>query len=51
VSKKRLELWKKKSILHQDNAPAHSTIAVNQFLADKCIPVLKHPSYSPDLAP
>jgi histone-lysine N-methyltransferase SETMAR len=55
VRKKRLELWKKKSwILHQDNAPAHNTLAVKQFLADKCIPVLEQsppPPYSPDLAP
>jgi hypothetical protein len=32
VRKKRLELWKQKSwILHQDNAPAHTTLAVKQF--------------------
>jgi hypothetical protein len=42
--KKRPELWKKKSwILHQDNAPAHNALAVKQFLADKCIPVLNSP--------
>jgi hypothetical protein len=52
VRKKRPELWKKKSwILHQDNAAAHSALAVKQFLADKCILVLQHPFYSPDLAP
>jgi hypothetical protein len=45
VGKKRPELWKKKSlILHQDNVPAHNALAVKQFLADKCIPVLEHPS-------
>jgi hypothetical protein len=44
VRKKWPELWKKKSwILHQDNAPAHNSLAVKQFLADKCIPVLEHP--------
>jgi hypothetical protein len=36
-------MWKKKSrILHQDNAPAHEALSVKQFLADKCISVLKH---------
>jgi hypothetical protein len=52
VRKKRPELWKKKSwILPQDNAPAHNALVVKQFLADKCIPVLEHPPYLPDLAP
>jgi hypothetical protein len=52
VRKKRPELWNNESwILHQDNAPAHNALTVNQFLADKCIPVLEHPSYSLDLAP
>jgi hypothetical protein len=51
VRKKRSDLWKKKSwILHQDNAPGHNALAVKQFLAVKCIPVLQHPLYSPDLA-
>jgi hypothetical protein len=38
-------------ILYQDNVPAHSALAMKQFLADKCIPVLKHTHYSVDLAP
>jgi hypothetical protein len=43
VRKKRPELWKKKSwILHQDNVPAHNTLTVKQFLADKCIPGPNH---------
>jgi transposase len=51
MRKKRPELWKKKSwILHQDNAPVDSTLAVKQLLADNCIPVLERPPYSPDLA-
>jgi hypothetical protein len=51
VRKKRLELWKKKSwILHQDNAPAHSTLTAKQFLPDKCIPALEYPPCSQDLA-
>jgi hypothetical protein len=52
MRKKRVEMWKKKSWhLHQDNAPAHNAVAMKQFLADKCIPVLQHPLYSLDLAP
>jgi hypothetical protein len=43
VKKKRLELWKKESwILHQDRAPAHNTLVVKQFSANKRIPVLEH---------
>jgi histone-lysine N-methyltransferase SETMAR len=52
VRKKRQELWKKKSwILHRGSAPAHNTLIAKQFLADKFIPSLEHPPYSPDLAP
>jgi hypothetical protein len=48
VRKKRPELWKKKSwILREDNAPAHKAVAVKQFLADKCIPVLEQPPPPP----
>jgi hypothetical protein len=37
--------------LHKDNAPAHNALSVKQFLANKNITGLKHPPYSPDLAP
>ena len=33
------------------NASAHSAIRVRQFLAQKMIAVLEHPSLLPDLAP
>ena len=46
VRRKRPELWRNGWILHHDNAPY-----VKQFLANKNITVLKHPPYSPDLAP
>ncbi|GFX48184.1 mariner Mos1 transposase [Trichonephila clavipes] len=50
--KKRPEMWKEKScIFHQDNAPAHSALSFERFLAKHSIPVLEHPPYSPDLAP
>jgi hypothetical protein len=45
-------MWKKKLwILHQDNALANNTLTMKEFSADMCIPVLKHPLYSLDLAP
>jgi hypothetical protein len=37
-------------LLH-DNALAHSTGFVSEFLAKRGIPTLSHPPYSPDLAP
>jgi hypothetical protein len=33
------------------NAPSHTLLVVQQFLADKSIPVITHPLYSPALAP
>jgi alpha-L-fucosidase len=40
IRKKRPDLWKNEAwILHQDNAPAHNSLSVKQFLADKRIPV------------
>jgi histone-lysine N-methyltransferase SETMAR len=38
-------------ILHHDNAPAHNVLSVKTFLAKHKIPLLEHPSYSPNLAP
>jgi hypothetical protein len=35
--------------LHQDNAPAHYALSVQQILANTNITVLEHPPYSPDL--
>ena len=37
--------------LAHDNAPAHTTLSVREFLATKQITVFEHPAYSPDLAP
>ena len=52
VRRKRPELFANNSwILHHDNAPAHMTLPVREFLATKQITVLEHPAYSPDLAP
>jgi hypothetical protein len=38
-------------ILHHNNAPAHTSMSVREFLASKQITVLEHPPSSPDLAP
>ena len=57
VHKKRYELWQDNTwLLHQDNALAHNTLSICQFLTDRLVTerivtVLDHPPYSPDLAP
>jgi hypothetical protein len=38
-------------VLHHNNAPAHTALAVQHFLASKNMTVVPHPPYSPDLAP
>jgi len=38
-------------ILLHDNAPAHCAIRVHQFLAQRGVPVVDHPPYSPELTP
>ena len=51
--------WKKRPetrssddwFLHHDNAPAHTALSVQQFLAKNNMTVVHHPPYSPDLAP
>ena len=48
----RPELWEgRRWILHHDNAPAHSALIVQEFLARNSISVLEYPPYLPDLAP
>jgi hypothetical protein len=47
VSQKFADDW----VLHHNNAPAHTALAIRECLAKKNIPVLPHPPYSPDLAP
>jgi len=37
--------------LQHDNAPAHRSVLVTDFLAKKNVTTPEHPSYSPDLAP
>jgi len=38
-------------MLHHSNAPCHTAVSINEFLAEKSIPVVPQPSYSPDLSP
>ena len=51
LRRKRPELWRNGWILHQDNAPSHNALSVEQFFANKNISVLECPPCSPDLAP
>ena len=38
-------------MLYHDNAPCHTSISVNEFVANKGISVVPLPPYSPDLSP
>ena len=38
-------------MLHHDNAPCHTAVSINEFLAGKNIPVFAHPPYLLDLSP
>jgi len=52
VRRKRPQLWTNQSwVSHHDNAPAHSSFLVRNFLAKNKTTVVPQPSYSPDLAP
>jgi len=52
VRKKRPEMWSSGDLfLHHDNAPAHTALSVQQFLAINNMTVIPHTPYSPDLAP
>jgi len=49
--RKRRDKWQGEWFLHHDNGQSHTSLVVQQFLADKSTPVITQPSYSPDLAP
>jgi len=52
VRRKRPEKWRDGDwSLHHDNAPAHASHLVPQFLAKNGTAQLQQPPYSPDLAP
>jgi hypothetical protein len=49
VHRKKPVLCPNDWILHQDNAPAHEALSVQQFLAQKLITEMENPPYTPDL--
>jgi hypothetical protein len=49
--RKRRDKWQGQWFLHRDNAPSHISLVVQQFLAQKSIPVMTQPPYSKYLAP
>ncbi|UYV72614.1 hypothetical protein LAZ67_10000060 [Cordylochernes scorpioides] len=49
---KRPDLWKNKNwLLHHDNAPAHTSLLVRDFLAKNNTLMMPQSPYSPELAP
>ena len=39
-------------MLHHDNTPCHTAVSINEFLTEKCIPVVPQPPPpSPNLSP
>ena len=44
-------LHNKQCVARCNNVPSHTSVVVQQFLAEKRIPVITQPPYSPDLAP
>lgn len=52
IRKKRPDLWQNNSwLLHHDNAPAHTSLLVREFLAKHKTVTMPQPPYSPDMAP
>ncbi|UYV71883.1 hypothetical protein LAZ67_9000872 [Cordylochernes scorpioides] len=52
IRQKRPDLWKNKNwLLHHDNAPAHTSLLVRDFLAKTNTLMMPQPPYSPDLVP
>jgi hypothetical protein len=48
----RPELWRGQTwLLHHDNAPSHTSVLTQQFLAKQKKAAIPHPPHSPDLAP
>ncbi|UYV70896.1 hypothetical protein LAZ67_8001037 [Cordylochernes scorpioides] len=52
ILQKRPDLWKNKNwLLHHDNAPAHTSLLVRDFLVKNNTLMMPQPPYSPDLVP
>jgi hypothetical protein len=47
--RKRHDTWQGQWFLHHNNASSQTSLVVQQFLAEKNIPVITQPPYSPDL--
>jgi hypothetical protein len=46
------KIWREQTwLLYHDNAPSHTSVLTQQFLAKNKIAVIPHRQYSPDLAP
>jgi len=51
IRRKPIDKWRNSSwVLHNDNAPAHASLVVRQFLVSAKTTVIPQPPYSPDLA-
>ena len=52
VRRRRPKLWREQTwLLHHDNAPSHTSVLTQQFLAKNNMAVIPHPPQSPNLAP
>lgn len=51
IKTKRPHLAKKKILFHQDNAPSHTAVLTKEKFKQLGWELLRHPPYSPDLAP
>jgi transposase len=52
MRRKRPALWASNDwLIHHDNAPAHTALSVQLFLATNNLAVVPQPPYSPHLAP
>ena len=52
IRRKLPDLWRNNSwLLHHDNAPAHTSLLVRDFLAKNNTVIMPQSPYSPDLAP
>jgi len=51
VSRKKPEIQPQDWILRNYNSPSHNALSFKQFLVQKSINGIEHPSYSHDLAP
>ena len=51
IRKKRPDLWKNNSwLLHHDNAPAHTSLLIREFLGENNTVTMPQPPYSADMA-